>query len=192
MKYIYISVFLFTHDLTFLKKCWEVEFLDHKKFTWLRLLKRVVKYRKQPREFYFWWRLANEMYHNGNSQCKKTARTINQHLIRKYNTDIELGVKIGCGLHITHFIGIAINRNSVIGDNCRIHQFVTIGMSKSPCSIKIGHNVTIYTSSIIIGGNIKIGDNVKIGAMSFINKDIQNNCTVYTKKENIIICDPAA
>ncbi|WP_338030655.1 serine acetyltransferase [Erwinia endophytica] len=32
--------------------------------------------------------------------------------------------------------------------------------------------------------NIKIGNNVTIGAMSFINKNIPDNCTVFTEKIN--------
>ncbi|MCO6546122.1 MAG: hypothetical protein J6564_10000 [Gilliamella sp.] len=53
--------------------------------------------------------------------------------------------------------------------------------------IIIGDNVSIGANSVILGGKIKIGNNVKIGAMSFVNKDIPDNCTVYTQKTNTII-----
>lgn len=68
-------------------------------------------------------------------------------------------------------------------------QNVTIGQnkgSKNPFII-IGNNTKILTGSCIIGESLIIGDNVTIGAMSFINKDLPSNCTVYTEKTNKII-----
>lgn len=53
--------------------------------------------------------------------------------------------------------------------------------------IKIGHNVMIGANSVIFCQNLTIGDNIKIGAMSYVNKDIPNNCTFYTEKTNKII-----
>ncbi|CCK15710.1 Serine acetyltransferase [Cronobacter universalis NCTC 9529] len=50
----------------------------------------------------------------------------------------------------------------------------------------IGDNVSIGASSCIIADQISIGNNVVIGAMSFINKDIPDNCTVVTEKTTII------
>lgn len=51
----------------------------------------------------------------------------------------------------------------------------------------MGDNVYIGSNSVILGGEIKIGNNVKIGVMSFVNKDIPDNCTVYTQKIDTII-----
>ena len=53
--------------------------------------------------------------------------------------------------------------------------------------IIMGDKVYIGANSIILGGEIKIDNNVKIGAMSFVNNDIPDNCTVYTQKINTII-----
>ncbi|MCO6551479.1 MAG: hypothetical protein J6563_00695 [Gilliamella sp.] len=62
-----------------------------------------------------------------------------------------------------------------------------MGGTNEPIKIIIGDNVSIGASSVILGGKIKIGNNVKIGAMSFVNKDIPDNCTVYTQKTATII-----
>ncbi|WP_338031907.1 hypothetical protein [Cedecea colo] len=35
--------------------------------------------------------------------------------------------------------------------------------------------------------NLTIGSNVKIGAMSFINKNIPDNCIYYTKREHTCV-----
>ena len=47
--------------------------------------------------------------------------------------------------------------------------------------------MSIGANSVILGGEITIGNNVNIGAMSFVNKNIPDNCTVYTQKTNTII-----
>lgn len=93
---------------------------------------------------------------------------------------------------ISHHHGIVINGATVIGKSFRIRQNVTIGISgnsnsnTSP-SIIIGDNVEIGANSCLISDSLKIGNNVTIGAMSFINKDVPDNCTVFTKRTNEII-----
>ncbi|XKM12645.1 serine acetyltransferase [Orbaceae bacterium ac157xtp] len=174
-----------THDLTKLKEFWLVEHMHTDKFTWKKLIVRLFK-NTDNRNFYFWWRLAHEMYKRGNKNQTKTAKKIQYKLISKYNTEIQLGAKIGKGLKIEHFLGVEISGYAEIGENFICHQMVNIAWNKAPCEIKIGDNVLIGCGSIILGGKISIGNNVKVGAMSFINKDIPDNCTVYTKKTNEI------
>lgn len=113
----------------------------------------------------------------------------------KYGPDISLDARIAPGLSFSHFCGIVIAGIAVIGENFHIRQNTTIGAGGSrfhPKSysnkfIKIGDNVEVGASSCIIGDALRIGNNVIIGAMSFINKDIPDNCVCYTKKENTII-----
>ena len=88
---------------------------------------------------------------------------------------------------ISHHHGIVINGSAVIGHSLRIRQNTTIGITgasihKEPISIVIGNNVSIGANSCIISDKIRIGDNVVIGAMSFVNKDIPSNTTVYSEK----------
>ncbi|WP_392559365.1 serine acetyltransferase [Orbus mooreae] len=185
-KYFHIIKFLMTHDLTFLKECLEVEFIIGE-FSWRKVITRIIK--KKQENYYFWWRLANEMFRNGSKKQKRIATNIQTRLIRQYNVEIGLGATIDYGLKIAHFFAIIISPNVVIGKNLFIHQCVTIGRNYT-CGqdkIKINDNVVICSNSVIIGGNIKIGHNVIIGAMSFINKNIPDNCTVYTEKNNKIL-----
>ncbi|WP_260863391.1 colanic acid biosynthesis acetyltransferase wcaB [Citrobacter sp. Marseille-Q6884] len=116
----------------------------------------------------------------------KWARKINRMLVSKYNTEIMLGAKIGGGLRVYHFNGAVINAGVTIGKNFRIGQNTTIGEKHGIVRIKIGDNVEIGANSCIVADELTIGDNVIIGAMSFIDKDIPSNCTVYTKKTNVI------
>jgi len=108
-------------------------------------------------------------------------------LVMKFKIDIELGAYIGKNLTLAHPYSITITKNAIIGENCFILQNVTIGGSSEPIKIVIGNNVSIGANSVILGGEITIGNNVRIGAGAFINKDIPDNCTVYTQKTNTII-----
>lgn len=187
MKYIHIIKFLMTHDLTHLKECWQAELTNNKKINFYQLLKVFVKPICNKKEYLFWWRLANEMYICGNKKQKETAHKIQKKLIYGFKIDIELGTKIGKNLILAHPYSITITKNTTIGENCYILQNITIGGANEPIKIIIGNNVSIGANSVILGGEIKIGNNVKIGAMSFVNKDIPDNCTVYTQKTNTII-----
>lgn len=179
----------------YLKHCLFIEVINsnNKKFSWRRILLRAYSY--PDRRFIFWWRIANYFYHKKSQRMKRLSEYINNKLTSKYGADIELGAKIAPGFTSPHLTGIVINRISIIGTNFHIRQNTTIGTSGSRIHnktsekqfIKIGDNVEIGANSCIIGDSLTIGNNIIIGAMSFINKDIPDNCVCYTKKENKII-----
>lgn len=76
----------------------------------------------------------------------------------------------GKGLALPHRGYVVMNSNAVIGDNCRIHQGVTIGSTGgSDASAKIGNNVFIGAGASIIG-DIEIADDVSIGANAVVTK----------------------
>lgn len=95
----------------------------------------------------------------------------------KYN--IELPEKFGSNLKIYH-LNIVINRNSIIGNDVKLHGNNCIGAKdskiNSECPI-IGNNVDIGYGATIIG-NIKVGDNSVIGAGSLVLKDVPANSVV--------------
>lgn len=183
MKYFHIIKFLLTHDLTELKKYWEVEFI-HKEFRWRRLLRKVAQ-GKNP--YFALWRMCKEVHTNGNKKQRKAAIMINDKLTSKYSVDISLQTEIGINFMIMHYMGIAICNTAKIGCDVVIRQNTTIGQRNTGDRISIGDKVNIGANSCILASNNKIGNNVIIGAMSFINKDIPDNCTVYTEKTNKII-----
>ncbi|HEX4503152.1 MAG TPA: serine acetyltransferase [Scandinavium sp.] len=173
-------------QLEHLHECLQREvMMSSKKFTWLNVLHKAFKC--PSRRYHFWWRIASYWYQSGSKYLKKRAEKINRKLIFKYGTDIQLGAQIGPGMVISHHQGIVVNGSVVIGHSLRIRQNTTIGITgtnvnKEPISIIIGNNVSIGVGSCIIADQIRIGDNVVIGAMSFVNKDIPGNVTVYTEK----------
>ena len=98
----------------------------------------------------------------------------------KFGISISQNVKIGSGFFISHFGGIIVNPNCIIGKNLNINQGVTLGQvnrGKKKGSPIIGDNVYIATGAKIIGA-VKIGNNVAIGANCVVTKDIPNNAVV--------------
>lgn len=88
---------------------------------------------------------------------------------------IHLGFTIpinifGPGLCIAHRGTIVINKETRIGENCRIHACTNIGTGRGGISApQIGNNVYIGPGAKIFG-DITIADNIAIGANSVVNK----------------------
>lgn len=160
---------------------------SNKPFSWLRTLQRAIKH--PERRYIFWWRIASYLYHSKNKFRVKLAKRINRNLISRYGTEIELGAQIGVGMTFAHHYGIVISQHSIIGKNLHVRQNVTIGAKTGTglCAIILGDNVRIGANSCIINDNIKIGSNVDIGAMTYINKNIPDNCIIYTQKTNLLV-----
>ena len=83
--------------------------------------------------------------------------------------------KVGYGLYTGHGGPIVANKTAVIGNNCNLSQFTTIGSNENRAAI-IGDN-TYIGPSVCIVENVMIGSNVTIGAGSVVTKDIPDNAT---------------
>jgi serine O-acetyltransferase len=173
-------------EKTTLKDYFHAEIIGGKdrKYSWLKVFRRAL--RSKRCNFIFWWRIANHL-HDKKGFLKSLSNTIGNRLVSKHNMEIMLGAEIGEGFIVAHNIGIVITKNVKIGKNFLIRQNCTIGTDfKGPDPVIIGDNVQMGAGSCIIGSGITIGNNVTIGAMTFINKNVPSNSTVYTKKEAII------
>ena len=82
---------------------------------------------------------------------------------------------IGYGLYISHGGPVVVNPSTVIGNNCNLSQFVTIGSNEGKAAV-IGDNVYIGPNTCIVE-DVCIGDNATIGAGSVVTKDIPSNAT---------------
>lgn len=89
---------------------------------------------------------------------------------------IPVNTNIGYGLYIGHGGPLVVNPNTVIGDNCNLSQFTTIG-ANHPKGAKIGNNVYIGPNVCIVE-DVHIGIDVTIGAGSVVTKDIPDNATI--------------
>jgi serine O-acetyltransferase len=111
----------------------------------------------------------------------------------KTGIDIHPGAVIGERFFIDHGTGIVVGETSVIGNDVKIYQGVTLGalsVSKDKAETKrhptIGNRVIIYANATILGGNTHIGDDSTIGGNVWITNSIPANSLVYHKSEIII------
>lgn len=97
--------------------------------------------------------------------------------------DIHPGATIGNYFTIDHGTGVVIGETSVIGDNVKMYQGVTLGAKSFPLDEngnpikgidrhpKIGNNVIIYSNSTLLG-NITVGDGAVIGGNIWVDTDV--------------------
>lgn len=102
--------------------------------------------------------------------------------------EIYFNNKISEGFYIVHGEGLVIGSRNTIGKGFIIHQGCTIGhkINGSGKGNVIGHNVTVYSNSSIIG-ELNIGNNTIIGANVLINKDVEENSKVITTSKMILL-----
>ncbi len=89
----------------------------------------------------------------------------------------------GAGLSIAHFGSIAVNKDSIVGENCRLHPGVTIGAIRG-LTPRIGRNCFIGPGAVVIG-DIEIGDDVHIGPNAVVNFNVPDGSRVTAIKPEI-------
>lgn len=117
-------------------------------------------------------------------------RFFSEYAHSKTGIDIHPGATIGKNFYIDHGTGIVIGETTIIGDNVKIYQGVTLGafyVSKNLADKKrhptIENNVTIYAGATILGGTTVIGENSIIGGNVWITESIEDNSIVYQENK---------
>lgn len=109
--------------------------------------------------------------------------------------DIHPGASIGKYFFIDHGTGVVIGETTIIGDNVKIYQGVTLGALSTNGGQKLknikrhptlGNNVTVYSGTSILGGDIVIGNNVVIGGNCFIISSVSEGSKVVMKPFEMI------
>ncbi|HMV34718.1 MAG TPA: serine O-acetyltransferase [Turneriella sp.] len=118
-------------------------------------------------------------------------RLLSEHAHEKTGIDIHPGAKIGRSFFMDHGTGIVIGGTSVIADNVKIYQGVTLGalsVDKSLASTKrhptIEEGVVIYAGATILGGDTIIGRNSVIGGNTWIVESVLPYSVVYNKSSS--------
>lgn len=96
-----------------------------------------------------------------------------------HHVDIDRRAQIGPGFYIMHRNGIVIGPSS-IGDNCVLHQNVTIGQRVAAGNQgvpRLGDNVWIGPGATITG-DITIGNDVTISAGTVISRSVPDGSLV--------------
>lgn len=132
-------------------------------------------------------RIAHSLYIKG---VPIIPRIMSEHVHGKTGIDIHPGATIGESFFIDHGTGIVIGETTVIGNNVKIYQGVTLGALsvKKELQDKKRHptvedNVTIYAGATILGGNTVIGQGSTIGGNTWVTKSVPEK-TVLTQEKN--------
>ncbi|OYQ38369.1 serine acetyltransferase [Flavobacterium cyanobacteriorum] len=117
-------------------------------------------------------------------------RMMAEYVHGKTGIDIHPGAQIGERFFIDHGTGVVVGETSVIGNDVKLYQGVTLGalsVSKADASVKrhptIGNNVTVYANATILGGATEIGDASIIGGNVWITRSVPPGSLVYHKSE---------
>ncbi|CAM1373574.1 serine O-acetyltransferase EpsC [Tenacibaculum xiamenense] len=135
-------------------------------------------------------RLSHELY---KINLPILPRMMSEYAHGLTGTDIHPGATIGDSFFIDHATGIVIGETTVIKNNVKIYQGVTLGglqVKKELASVKrhptIENNVTIYANATILGGNVVVGSDSIIGANVCVTDSVPEGSIVTYESENKI------
>ena len=136
------------------------------------------------------YRLSHVLY---NLNIPILPRVISEYAHTKTGIDIHPGAKIGNHFFIDHGTGIVIGETTIIGNNVKIYQGVTLGalyVGKELANLKrhptIEDDVIIYAGSTILGGETVIGHDTVVGGNCWITESVLPLSVVYHKPSIVI------
>ena len=133
------------------------------------------------------YRLSHQMYLQ---KIKILPRLFTEYAHSKTGIDIHPGAKIGNSFFIDHGTGIVIGETTIIGNNVKLYQGVTLGalnVAKELAKIKrhptIQDNVIVYSGATILGGDTTIGHDSIIGGNVWLTGSVPSFSIVYHQSE---------
>ena len=136
------------------------------------------------------YRIAHSLYILG---VPLIPRIITEMAHSETGIDINPEAVIGEYFTIDHGTGVVIGSTSIIGNNVKLYQGVTLGalsVDKSKASKKrhptIEDNVILYAGCTILGGATVVGRNSVIGGNVWLTESIAPFSVVYHKSEIIV------
>ena len=115
--------------------------------------------------------------------------------------DIHPGATIGRNFFIDHGTGVVIGETTVIGNNVRLYQGVTLGALSFPKDDTgqlvrgqkrhptIEDGVIIYSGSTLLGGETVVGKGSTIGGNVWLTHSVPPNSIVMTKEPGLVVAD---
>ena len=133
------------------------------------------------------YRISHQLYLQ---DIKTLPRLLSEYAHSKTGIDIHPGAAIGKSFFIDHGTGIVVGETTIIGNNVKIYQGVTLGalnVAKSNASMKrhptIKDNVIIYSGATILGGETVVGRDSVIGGNVWLTYSVPAHSIVYHKSE---------
>jgi serine O-acetyltransferase len=107
--------------------------------------------------------------------------------------DIHPGAQIGDGFAIDHGTGIVIGESTIIGNNVKLYQGVTLGalsvdkrLAKSKRHPTIEDHSVIYAQAVILGGDTNVGHHSIIGGNVWLTESVPPYSFVYQEHKTRI------
>jgi len=115
-------------------------------------------------------------------------RMMSELVHKRTGIDIHPGAQIGESFFIDHGTGVVIGETTIIGENVKVYQGVTLGalsVKKESSGHKrhptIDDDVTIYANATILGGDTVIGQGSVIGGSVWITQSVPPGSKIYNK-----------
>ncbi len=133
------------------------------------------------------YRLAHVLWELG---VPLIPRIMTEHAHSNTGIDIHPGAKIGHHFFIDHGTGVVIGETTVIGNNVKLYQGVTLGARSFDVDEKgtllankrhpnIEDNVIIYSGASILGGDTTVGHDSIIGGNVWLTRSVPPYSKVY-------------
>lgn len=128
------------------------------------------------------FRIAHELHLLG---VPLIPRMMTEYAHSKTGIDLHPGATIGRRFFIDHGTGVVIGETTVIGDNVKIYQGVTLGALSFPKDENgevirttkrhptIEDHVVIYANATILGGKTVVGHHAVIGSSAWITRAVE-------------------
>jgi len=133
-------------------------------------------------------RVAHVLYDIG---VPMIPRILTEHAHQRTGIDIHPGATIGQRFFIDHGTGVVIGATTVIGDDVRIYQGVTLGALSVRGDVARGRDevvkrhptlqdrVTVYAGSTILGGDTVVGEGSIIGGNVWLTRSVPPRSKVF-------------
>jgi len=120
-------------------------------------------------------------------------RLMTEYAHGKTGIDIHPGAVIGKNCFIDHGTGIVIGETTLVGENVKIYQGVTLGalyvkknLSNTKRHPTIEDNVILYAGCTILGGNTVIGHDTIVGGNVWLTESVLPNSLVYHQNKSVV------
>lgn len=133
------------------------------------------------------YRIAHELYKDG---VPFIPRIMTEYAHGETGIDINSGAEIGEYFFIDHGTGVVVGETTVIGDNVKLYQGVTLGALSTKSGQKLAgkkrhptveDTVTIYANATILGGETVIGERSVVGGNTFVTSSVEKDIKVSAK-----------
>lgn len=133
------------------------------------------------------YRLAHELHR---LEVPLLPRILTEYAHLRTGVDIHPGARIGRSFCIDHGTGVVIGETTVIGDDVKVYQGVSLGalsVSKELAGTKrhptLEDRVVVYSNATILGGRTVIGHDSVIGGNVWLTDGVPPYSVVYHRSE---------